>query len=401
MVGLLLFFAISCTDGEGTGTVTFDLEPDLAIEVTIGDSSFDIRSGDRIDIEVGRQQLCFSSIPGYREPPCRDIEVSAGTATQVTVVYRPISGAPEGSGETDPIEPAPQGEPADDEPDRISHGSQLRPDMVGPRSTLDPAKASGPMETEADGQVIEDLAISVSGLQGIGIHVRHDDVTIRDVHVIHAQGANGIVIEPDIEGTRIEHSLFDGSNSSHRGNFGSVGIVSYGPDTHVHRAAFRNMRDGVHLYCGRSSVTESYLSDFHQGAGFHNDGLHHRGSDSKVTFARNHIVYDGGESAAITIYPDRGPAVDVRIVDNYIEGAPGNRGFGLYGGWSHAERDGNRDVRIEGNLFSGSFQYPDVLGEGTNAAVNLSRPGHTFTDNRWVGGSSDLRARCGITSDSC
>lgn len=281
----------------------------------------------------------------------------------------------------------------------IEHGTDLTAADVG--LTGAPLSSSGPISTSHDGQVIEDLTVSASGLGNVAIRIRHDDVIIRNVRVRHAQGANGIVFDSGASGGRVEFSLFDGMKSSHSGNFGSIGVVSYAPDTHVYRSEFQHGRDGVHIYRGDSSVVESYVRTFHRGSGFHNDGFHHRGSNSNVLFARNRVDYDGTASAGITIYPDRGPAVNVRIIDNYIHGVAGNGGFGLYGGWSHTYKTGNRDIKIEGNRFSGAFQHSNVRGDGTNAAVNLSRPGHTFTDNRWVSGGGDLAARCGISRDSC
>ena len=102
------------------------------------------------------------------------------------------------------------------------------------------------------------------------------------------------------------------------------------------------------------------------------------------------------------MYPRNGPLRNILVENNLVVGV--GLGFGIRGGRAstdHGHYCDNRDQRIEGNRFQGTFGFPSALGEGTNAGVDLGRPGNTFTDNRWVDGTSDLPARCGVSQNAC
>ena len=47
----------------------------------------------------------------------------------------------------------------------------------------------------------------------------------------------------------------------------------------------------------------------------------------------------------------------------------------------------------------GCLRYPEFLGEGSNAAVDVGLLGNSCDDNRWLGRSSSLPARSGVEQD--
>lgn len=124
-----------------------------------------------------------------------------------------------------------------------------------------------------------------------------------------------------------------------------------------------------------------------------------------VIIERNRMI--AGSSAGVTMYPwSAGGIKNVLVQDNLVVGV--GDGFGLYGGRSFTDLGhycGNANIRIEGNRFEGTFAYMNSTGEGTNAGVDLSRPGNTFNNNRWLPGhgtiTGDLPARCGVSQNAC
>jgi hypothetical protein len=305
-------------------------------------------------------------------------------------------------------EPDPEDEPTpvEDSDDRhateISHGTQLRREHTGLPADWN-GTPSGQVTSSYHGQVIEHLDVDVSGTDSTAaIDVRHNNVTVRYVRVNHRNGRNGVRFAPGTTGGRVEFSEFNGHyRTEPTGNFGSIGVLVTG-EADVYRNFFRGGRDGVHLRSGNSSAVENWVEDLHRHQDAHNDGLLFYGRDgaTNIKFLRNRTVE--GNSGGINLYAHDGHIRDVELRDNLIVGV--QRGFGLRGGRTHVSRNNyqdNRDIRIEGNRFSGTFGYPNALGEGTNAGVDLSRPGNTFTNNRWVGSTTDLPARCGVHRDTC
>jgi hypothetical protein len=313
----------------------------------------------------------------------------------------PSEGEPEA-----PSDPEDEPTPVEDSDDRhateISHGTQLRREHTGLPADWN-GTPSGQVTSSYHGQVIEHLDVDVSGTDSTAaIDVRHNNVTVRYVRVNHRNGRNGVRFAPGTTGGRVEFSEFNGHyRTEPTGNFGSIGVLVTG-EADVYRNFFRGGRDGVHLRSGNSSAVENWVEDLHRHQDAHNDGLLFYGRDgaTNIKFLRNRTVE--GNSGGINLYAHDGHIRDVELRDNLIVGV--QRGFGLRGGRTHVSRNNyqdNRDIRIEGNRFSGTFGYPNALGEGTNAGVDLSRPGNTFTNNRWVGSTTDLPARCGVHRDTC
>jgi hypothetical protein len=219
--------------------------------------------------------------------------------------------------------------------------------------------------------------------------------------VRHAQGANGIEIKKGARGVRIENSHLDAMLAQELGQFGSIGIVVRG-SAEIHRLFFERYRVGMHLYGDNISVTENWFNGNHDGlTRWKGAGISYRGNkEGGITIERNYLKYTATRSAGINMYAEFGPIRDITVRDNYLVGNGG--GFGTTGGdAAKPYRDGNRNIRYIGNRFGGHFEYPNILGDGTNGGVNMGRPGAVWKDNRWVGSSTDLPARCGITRNAC
>jgi hypothetical protein len=401
---LFVLLLVGCGPPPGHGVLEVWVDPPVPVEIIIDGETIDVEDDERLRLDPGDREVCFGQGPGPGEPSCRSIEITAGT-THTLVIRNERHLEPSEAQPPDQDPPADAGPPGSEPPatdGRILHGSGLTPQIVGPRLPIGDLEVSGPVETTEDGEVIERLLVEVDGLQEPAISIRHDDVVIRDVVVRHSDGANGIVVDSSTTGGLIEFTHLDGQRSEHEGNMGSIGVLSYG-EVDVYRVFIENGRDATHIYGGNSSIIESWVDSLHTNPDAHNDGLSYRGSSgSNVVIARNRINYNGERAGGITLFAERGPIRDTQVLDNLIVGH--GKGFGLYGGWTHEERghtDSNENIRIEGNRFAGEFQFPDVIGEGTNAGVNLSQTGNTFTNNRWVGSVVDVPPRCGVSADEC
>lgn len=303
--------------------------------------------------------------------------------------------------------------------DGIAHGSQLRVRDVGPRRAASDLAPSGPVVTTRPGQVIQGLSILVTDRGNAGVVIRHDDVVVRDVVVRHVAGADGVRIEAGVTGATVEHSRFDAvrmaptalghlrnpDGTSRNNNVGSRSINAYGQVT-AHRNHILVTRGGIRLRAPASRATENLVerlftaADSPGGASTHGTSISLPGGNRDTLVARNRVV--AGSSGGIVLYAENGSQQRVQVRDNLVVGL--GEGMGIYGGRSHLATghfQDHREIRIEGNRFTGTFGFPGVLGGGTNTAVDLSRPGSTFLGNRWLDDEADLPARCGIRQNAC
>ena len=270
-------------------------------------------------------------------------------------------------------------------------------------SSLGPETTSMVVSTH-DGQVIEDLDIQSAGSGNRAIWVRHDNVTVRNCLISHFDRANGVAVSNDASGVVIEHNDFDAGLEEWVSDSGSICILS-GGDTTIRRNHLAGYRAGMALTGDDITVVENYLARNYTGARPHwtmkGSGLTYRGTQGSgnVVIERNLINLTATRSSGTNLYAVD-PIRNVVVRDNYYIGHGG--GWGLVGGdTSHGSKESNENIRIEGNRFDGDFEWPDVLGEGTNAGVNMGRPGAVWTNNRWVGGTRDLAPRCGTRQDAC
>ena len=301
----------------------------------------------------------------------------------------------------------------------LDHGEQLTADHVGLRDQARALTASGPIITQRDGQVIEGLAISVSGRGEVGVLVQHDDVVVRDNRIRHGAGADGIRVRSGTSGTVIEHNVLDavkmaptalghlpnGDGGYLNNNIGSRSIHAAAPAT-VRRNHILLARSGIRLTASATTVIENHVerlftaADSPEGASTHGTSISSPGGHRDIVIARNHVV--AGASGGIVLYAEGGPQRRIDVVDNLIVGR--GEGMGIYGGRSHLHAghyERNEQVRIDRNRFTGRFGHPGVLGGGTNTAVDLTRPGNSFRANRWQTEGADLLARCGIRQNDC
>ena len=269
------------------------------------------------------------------------------------------------------------------------------PDALGPPST-DPV-----VSTEA-GQTIENQDLRYAGDTNMAIHVMHDDVIVRNNRIRAEGDRNGIWVEAGLSGVVVEHNEIDGSSTDYAtdradGNFGNIGVATRGPVEMIRRNRIFGVRQGAGLHPD-TLVEENWVYSLHENApNVSTSSFGHLSSGGTVI--RRNLV-EAGTSGGLTVYSqDAGGARDVVFADNLVIGV--GEGFGVRGGYSGQHRDDSRDIRIEGNRFWGIFAYPDSLGGGTNAAVNVELDGNIFNDNRWLGNSTNLPARCGVERDGC
>jgi hypothetical protein len=297
--------------------------------------------------------------------------------------------------------PAPQPEAEEDKaasvPGQVAHGSELTLAHVGPVSGTKLA-SSGAITSSRDGQVIENLHVTAPSNINAAIVVRHHNVTVRNVHVTAPGSTAGIRIESGVDGALIEHVTIDGTRAEYGtgrddANWGNEGILAYSKFT-ARRNHIYDVRQAIQLWrtATASTVVENFIGEVWLNApGVSTSGISYRGSSSTTelaTIARNRI--EASAMSGIGLSARDAAVRNVLVQDNHIKGVTspqsGGRttGYGIRGGYQGDHRDANRDIRIEGNRFDGTFQW------GTNGAVNTSQPGNTFTNNRWVGSNSDI-----------
>lgn len=419
MLAAMAILVIGCTDdperadsppaSAETGRLDVRTEPALDARIEVAGRSTDDGRISGLEVPAGDRQVCFGEVAGFISPGCQAAVVNPDATTTVIGTYR-VDEAAEPTREDD-----------------VAHGEGLRPGHVG----IDPERelqASGPIETTEHGQVIEGLHISAQGRDESGLTVRHDDVIIRNNRIDHEDGATGIMVEDDASGVLIEWNELDaielslravghrsdGDGGSLNNNVGQRAIQIEGSNATVRRNLLRFTRSGIRVVSDGVIIEENYIAelasryrtdedgrfiDSPDGKKLHGTAGSIPGGSDDVQFVRNRLP--AGDSGGINVYGEYGPNEDILIADNLLVGT--GEGFAIYGGRTHDPDnfERHRSIRIEGNRFTGQFGFTDVLGEGTNAAVDLDRPGNTFVGNRWVDETDDLPARCGIEQDDC
>lgn len=318
----------------------------------------------------------------------------------------------------------------------VSHGTELTRDHVGligipysvyndPFTPIPGFTQSGPITTSYHGQVIENVDFTEYDRDNWTIVVEHNNVTIRNCRIQHINGAQGITVPSNkdwVENLVIEHCVFNAVELSsirkgHKATNNSVGQRTTeirGSGHSIRRNHVLLARSAFWVRSSYTNITENYMEPLaHKdgvspytgkpnspgGASTHGTAISNGGGTTYWTAERN--VLPQGGSGGIIIYSGDAPHNNLSIIDNYFYGT--DQGFAIYGGRTHSRTNWNKNynIKIEGNRFSGKFGYSSVKGRGTNAAVDLSRPGNTFINNRFIGENTDLPARCGIARDEC
>lgn len=305
----------------------------------------------------------------------------------------------------------------------VKHGVDLARSHVGLSGVrVSDLRPSGPVVTSRDGQVIEGLDIEVSGRDRWAIDIRHDDVVVRNNRIRHPDGGQGVTTADGTSGVLIEHNVFDAvylsdvrrGHTSSNNNDGQRTAQIRGDSHTIRRNHVLFARSAFWVRGDDHLISENYIEPLADkdgvspttgtpnspnGAALHGTAISNAGPSRGWTAERN-VVPQGG-SGGIVIYSSAGTHQDLSIIDNYFYGT--NNGFAVYGGRTHdaGNYNQNRNIRIEGNRFSGTFGFSNVRGRGTNTAVDLSRPGNTFTNNRFIGENTDLPARCGQDPEAC
>jgi hypothetical protein len=315
----------------------------------------------------------------------------------------------------------------------VAHGSDLLSSQTGLAAlgltTADLTVHSGQMYSSSDGQTIEGYDIQYSSTENeAALIINHNNVTVKGCRVFHDVAANGIL--DNGSGNTVEFCDIDGghpvSYNKSNANFGNIGI-QIGTNGTVRRCYITGVRDGFRFKSG-CLIEEVFINDLNYhtssqgGENAHNDGIRSDGGVSNTIIRRNRVP--SGNTGGIILFANAGHYNNFDIFDNFIIGEStdprfndvyngGSHGQGIYGGFTDYSANGayvcsNLDVHIEGNLFTGEFAYGSAIGkaygEGTNVAVNSSRPGHTWLNNKWFENSPHadaLNERCGVTSNDC
>ncbi len=223
-------------------------------------------------------------------------------------------------------------------------------DRVGPRSRSGPdgpdhtntGVPRGVHLTSSGSVVVDDDGAVVSALDVHGtIHVRADDVTIRDSRVTSSDYWP-ILLEPDHHGLVVTDTTVVGSGSCQAG----IGTRNY----HAIRLDVHGCGDGAKAG-DDTTIEDSWFHDLLVTPGSHNDGIQ-VGAGDHIMIRGNRISAPTGQTSAIMIGPDYGtPISDVRIEDNRLDG-------GAYA----IHLDAN-DAVIRGNRFGTRSTYgPAYLG---------------------------------------
>ena len=254
-------------------------------------------------------------------------------------------------------------------PDGDVAASELDESTTGYRAAglaLSDLRSSGSITTSSHGQVIDGMDVSGQ------IRVQHRDVTIRNSRVRHSGGYGiSIVHGADVGTVTVENVEVDG-----QGVADGIGIYVTAP-VEVTRARIHGQRVGMQVSSG-STVQQSYIHDQAVASGTHNTAMSSHGA-SGLVIRDNRL--ESSTSASLSLYPRLAPIQNALVTGNLFEG--NGRGIGLYAGYTsnHPYRDQNRDIRIEGNRWTGSFQH------GTHLAYNPDQPGNTWRDNAWLDGT--------------
>lgn len=305
----------------------------------------------------------------------------------------------DGTGQSQILSVTPSGTAATE----ISHGMDLTLADVG---TLDgvtrTSAGTSQLSTSSSGQTIQNLNFQGSGNDTACIVVNHNNVTIKNCRILSGSGPQeGIKINSGVTGTVIENCSIDGQQPLYTGNFGNGGINAGGGPFEARRNHIINVRVGIQAWkdTAGSVMEENWVDDIwgNANSGVSTGGISWRGagltSPPLTTMNRNYVR--GGASALAYCYPDNASCRNFQMNDNYLIGLNTSHkhcGYGLRGGWmegsdyTHMGNDyqNNRDIKIEGNRFAGTFNW------NTNGGVNPNQPGNTWVNNRWVGSNTDI-----------
>ena len=210
------------------------------------------------------------------------------------------------------------------------------PDTSSTGPTTEPTERVDGIETERDGQVIEDVIVEGT------IKVEHDDVHVRDV-VVEGRGEFGIYVpasrSDDVRGLVIEDTRIQGRDGPRL-----AGIAQYGGWT-ARRVDISGYQDGVKMCCGQV-LEDSWIHDLRRTDDSHNDGVQSVGGVGSV-IRGNRIEAPDDQTSAILLQANFGPIRDWVVEGNLLSGG----GYSLYLTEKSEEHGPPRDVRVVDNVW--------------------------------------------------
>lgn len=200
----------------------------------------------------------------------------------------------------------------EDETGSVAHGREMGAHNTGvtvPASQLEPSRR---VIADVDGQVIEGLDVRGS------IHVRADNVTIRNVRIRTHGSLYGIHAAYGHTGTVIEHVEVDASQP--RDSDGQVSSAAvYGTGMTLRRSHIHGGVDGV-KFGTDTLIEENYIHDQTRVSGGHHDGMQTTGG-TDMTVRRNRIEGPYRRStSAIIAQTNRRSIADFVVEDNHLSG---------------------------------------------------------------------------------
>jgi hypothetical protein len=301
-----------------------------------------------------------TSVPAMPTTPVLPSSSSAAPTT-------PPVGAPTTS------RPSPTSSAAPDAEIPAAPGDFPTPASTGPRVPESALRASGTVESQYDGQVIE-------GLDIVGnVRISHDDVVVRDSRV-RFTSTYGLHVRKAADGScpenvRFEYVEVDGSRAADSDIPVYGGSCGWTLDhAHVHDTgrAVRVVNDVV--------VSNSYIRTNRTGSDAHRGAVGSNGGRNNAIIGNVLICEGTGCSAAVPMYGDFAPVSGILVQDNLIATTGG---YCVYGGSVNSKEypDGS-GVRFIGNRFSTRFF--DSCGRfGVIAGFERGVRGNEFTGNVW------------------
>ena len=161
---------------------------------------------------------------------------------------------------------------------------------------------SGPITTQHDGQVIENLKVDGR------IEVQHKGVTIRNCEITGDQ-YYAVVLMPD----KYPSASFSVEYCTVRSSVNAVAGVG-----RVYRCDLSRCDNGVNVW-GMTAIEECFIHDLGFSVGGHNDGVENNGSPMVVRHCRI-IASREKDTSAIMTNNEFGRLHDILIEGNYLEG---------------------------------------------------------------------------------
>ncbi|MGY2935008.1 hypothetical protein ACVWZ6_004610 [Bradyrhizobium sp. GM6.1] len=168
-------------------------------------------------------------------------------------------------------------------------------------------KASGPIITSEDEQIIRELDISGT------VQINHNAVRIENCRIT-AAAFSVVTVADGVTGAVVQNCEINGVGS---GNDGSCGISGHGTFTGNN---IYNVENGFSLAGNATIIENNYIHDLKASGAPHYDGIQIDGNVSEVTITHNTIINNHNQTSAVMIDNWAGPISDIVVDSNRLIG---------------------------------------------------------------------------------